>query len=62
MIPRRLGNKAKIVSLRATHRVAPTTFDVKGIVSATFTTPITSRFDVGAVAARKAGCPRRRAL
>ena len=31
---------AKIVSLRATHRVAPTTLDVKGIVSATFTTPV----------------------
>ena len=28
-----------IVSLRATHRVAPTTLDVKGIVSAIFTTP-----------------------
>ena len=39
VIPRRLGSKSKIVSLRATHRVAPTTLDVKGIVSATFTTP-----------------------
>ena len=28
-----------IVSLWATHRVAPTTLDVKGIVSAIFTTP-----------------------
>ncbi len=34
---------AVIASLRATHRVAPATLDVKGIVSAMFSAPSVSR-------------------